>query len=96
VSELCFVFLTAVMEQRANIKFCVKMGKMTTKTYEMLRTVYGDEVLSRSSVYEWFKRYKDGHEEDDPRSGHPSTTRNADTIANGREMVTRIVDWLSE
>jgi transposase len=73
------VFLTAVMEQRVNIKFCVKLGKTPTETYEMLRTVYGDEALSRSSVLEWFKRFRDGREDlqDEPRSGRPSTSRNA-------------------
>jgi hypothetical protein len=49
------VFLTAAMEQRVNIKFCVKVGKIPTETFEMLQTVYGDEALSRSSVLEWFK-----------------------------------------
>jgi hypothetical protein len=43
------------MEQRVNIKFCVKLGKMPTETYEMLQTVYGDETLSHRSVFEWFK-----------------------------------------
>jgi hypothetical protein len=57
----------------------------------MLQPVYGDEALSRSSVLERFKRFKDGRKDlqDDPRSGRPSTSRNADTIANVREMVTR-------
>jgi hypothetical protein len=49
------VFLTAVMERRVNIKFCVKLGKTPTETYEMLQTVYGDEALNRSSVFERFK-----------------------------------------
>jgi hypothetical protein len=53
----------------------------------MLQIVYGDEALSRSSAFEWFK---DGLEDlqDDPQSGRPSTSRNADTIVNVREMVT--------
>jgi transposase len=57
----------------------------------MLQTIYGDQALSRSSVFEWFKRFKDGREDvqDNPRSGRPSTSRNADTIGNVREMVTR-------
>jgi transposase len=78
------------MKQRVNIKACVKLGKTPTETYEMLQTVYGDEALSGSSIFEWFKRFKDGREDlqDDPRSGRPSTSRNADTIANVREMVT--------
>jgi transposase len=81
--------LTAVMEQRVNIKFCVKLGKTPTETY-MLETVYGDEALSRSSVFEWIKRFKDECEklQDDSRSGRPSTSRNADKIANVLEMVT--------
>jgi transposase len=90
LSELV-VFLTDVVEQRVNIKFCVKLGKTPTETYEILQTAYGDEAVSRNSVFEWFKRFKDGREDlqDDPRSGRPSTSRNADTIANVREMVTR-------
>jgi hypothetical protein len=74
-----------------NIKFCVKLSKTPTKTYEMLQTVYGDVALGRRSVSKWFKRFKDGHEDlqDDAKSGRPSTSRNAYTIANGREMVIR-------
>jgi hypothetical protein len=84
------VLLTAVIKQRVNIKFCVQLDKTPTETYEMLQSVYGDEALSRISVFEWFKQFKDGREDiqDDPRSGRPSTFRNADTIANVREMVT--------
>jgi transposase len=79
------------MEQRMNVKFRVKLGGTPTETYEMLQTVYGDECLSRSSVYEWFKRFKDWREDlqVDPRSGHPSTAGNADIIANVHELVTR-------
>jgi transposase len=76
------------MEQRVNIKFCVKLGKTPTETYEMLQTVYDNEALSHSSVFEWFKRFKDRRKDlqDDPRSGRPSTSRNADTIAKAHEM----------
>jgi transposase len=57
----------------------------------MLQTVYNDEALSRNSVFEWFKRFKDerGDLHNDPRSERPSTSRNADTIANVLETVTR-------
>jgi hypothetical protein len=62
--------LTAVMEQQVNIKFCVKLDKTSTEIFEMLRTVYGDEALSRSSVSELFKGFKVWCEDlqDDPRS----------------------------
>jgi hypothetical protein len=49
------VVSTAVIEQRVNNEFCVKLGKTPTETYVILQTVYGDEGLSYSSVFEWFK-----------------------------------------
>ena len=63
------------MEQRVNVKFCVKLGNSATETYDLLKRVYGDECLSRTQVFEWFKRFKEGSEEigDDQRSGYPST-----------------------
>jgi hypothetical protein len=48
------------MEQRVNINFGFKQGKTPTETYEMVQTVYGNEALSRSSVFEWFTRFKTG------------------------------------
>jgi transposase len=64
------------MEQRENTKFYFKLGKKPTEIYEMLRTVCGDEGLSRSSGFDWFKRYKNRREDlqDDPRRGRPSTS----------------------
>jgi hypothetical protein len=63
---------------------------MATETYEMLQTADGNKALNRSSIYEWSKRFKDGHEnlQHDLRSGCPSTSRHADTITNVHEMVT--------
>jgi hypothetical protein len=45
------------MEQRAAIKFCIKLKKTAT---EMLKNAYGKECLSRTSVSEWHKRLKEG------------------------------------
>ena len=69
------IMLSVNVEQRANVKFCVKLGKSTTEMYDLLKKVYGDECLSRTQVFEWFKRFKEGREEirDDQRPGHPST-----------------------
>jgi hypothetical protein len=75
------------MQQRVDIKFCVKLGKTPTETYELLQTPYDVETLSRRSVFERFKPFKDGRE--DPRGGRPSASRNADTIANICEVTTR-------
>ena len=42
------------MEQRANIKFCVKLEKKIAETYELMKKVYGDDCMSRTQVYTWF------------------------------------------
>jgi hypothetical protein len=36
------------MEQREAIKFCVKLKKTSTETFEMLKSAYGEECLSRT------------------------------------------------
>ena len=61
------------IEQRINIKFCVKLGKMTTETLNMLSDVYGDSSMSRTRVFEWHNRFVEGREdvEDDPKSRRP-------------------------
>jgi hypothetical protein len=43
------------MEQRAAIKFRVKLKKTVTETFEMLKSTYGEECLSRTNVFEWHK-----------------------------------------
>jgi hypothetical protein len=35
-----------IHEQRINIKFCFKLGKMFTETHEMMKNVYGDQRMS--------------------------------------------------
>jgi hypothetical protein len=47
------------MEQRAAIKFCVKLKKAVTETFEMLKSPYSEECLSRTSVFDWHKRFKE-------------------------------------
>jgi hypothetical protein len=48
------------MEQRAAIKLCVKLKKTATETFEMLKIMHSEECLSRTSVFEWHKRFKEG------------------------------------
>jgi transposase len=76
------------MEQRMNTRL-FNLGKMQRETCEVLQTVCGDEALSRSSVFRWFKRFNGGSEDlqDDPKCGRPSTSKNADTKTDVREMV---------
>ncbi|KAJ8956495.1 hypothetical protein NQ318_019213 [Aromia moschata] len=53
--------LSVQMEQRVNLKCLVKLGKTFTEAYAMLK-VYGNECLSRTQVFEWFKRSQEGCE----------------------------------
>jgi len=77
------------MQKRVNVKFCVKLGKSTTETYNLLKKIYGDECLSRTQVFEWFKRFKEGREEigDDQRPGCPSTSKTDANIEKVGETV---------
>jgi len=65
------------MEQRAAIKFCVKLEKSATETFAMSEKAFGDECLLRARIFEWYKRFKTDREslKDDEQSGRPSTSR---------------------
>ena len=71
------IMLSVNVEQRVNVKFCVKLGKSATETHNLLKKVYDDECLSCTQVFEWFKRFKEGREEigDDQRPGCSSTSK---------------------
>ncbi|GFT66164.1 protein GVQW3 [Trichonephila clavipes] len=76
-------------DQRICIKFCFKLGKTGTETYEMMKTEFGKEVMSRVRVFEWFRPFKEGRQSmnSDPRSGRPSTSSNEDKIAQVKAVV---------
>jgi hypothetical protein len=59
------------LEQRANMKFCVKLGKSGAETFEMIRCAYGNEAMCRATCFEWHAHFKRGRTsiEDDERSG---------------------------
>jgi len=46
------------MKQRANIKYCVKLGKSGAETFEMLRHAYGNEAMCRATCFEYMKYMK--------------------------------------
>ena len=77
------------IEQRVNIKFCVKLNKTATETLQLLRDAYGDEALSRARVFGWHRRFVLGRVsvEDDTGSGRPSSSRNEDNVVRIRDMI---------
>jgi hypothetical protein len=42
--------MTDIQEQCINIKFCFELGKMFTKTHEMLKNIYGDVMNDLSDL----------------------------------------------
>jgi hypothetical protein len=46
------------LEQRINIKFCVKLRWNASDTCGMLFEAYGDQVMKKSGVLEWHKRFE--------------------------------------
>jgi len=50
------------LEQRTNIKFLVKLGKSGKEISEMLVQVYWDNVMKKTAVYKWVKRFSEGRE----------------------------------
>ena len=77
------------MEQRLAIKFYFKAGKSAKETLQMVNAAYGDEALSQSNVFQWYRRFCDGREdiEEDPRSGRPTESR----IDNNVEMISQLL-----
>ncbi|UYV65560.1 hypothetical protein LAZ67_3004693 [Cordylochernes scorpioides] len=76
-------------DQRICIEFCVKNGLKGAEIFWMLQRAYGDAVMSRRQVFEWYKRFKEGREEtaDNERSGRPSTSTTPEKVDKVLELV---------
>jgi hypothetical protein len=59
------------LEQRANIKFCVKLGKSGEEPFEMIRRAYKNEAMSRARCFKRHACFKRGRTslKEDERSG---------------------------
>ena len=76
-------------KQRICIKFCFKIGKTATETYQLLQQAYGEVAMGCTQVFNWFHQFKEGRTsvESDPRSGRLSTLRNKEMIAKVRTII---------
>ena len=81
--------MAEVDEQRVCIKFCVRLGKTGSETFEMLKQAFGESCMSRSRTFEWFGRFKNGRTStaDDDRSGRPSTATTPSKVEEVRAAV---------
>ena len=76
-------------EQRVCMKFCLKLGKTFTETFQMLQQAYGKDCLSHTQCYKWYQRFKSGRMsiEDDPKSGRPSSSMGDDHIEKVHSVI---------
>ncbi|GFY27113.1 hypothetical protein TNCV_2067341 [Trichonephila clavipes] len=83
------------MCENTDQRICIfKLGKTGTQTYEMMKTAFRDEAMSRALVFEWFRRFKEGRQSvnsNSPRSGRPSTSSNEDKIAQVKAVVYALI-----
>jgi len=87
--HICDFSMDLKLEQRANIKFCVKLGKSGVETFDMIRRVCGNEAMSRARCFEWHARFKRGRTslEDDESLGQPSTSSTPKNVETVRRLV---------
>ncbi len=78
------------MKQRIVIQFLVKSGVKPTEILQKLKAVYGDDCMSKTRVFEWARRFREGREsvEDDPREGAPVSSRTEPNVERLRALVT--------
>ena len=86
------------LEERYTIKFCFKLGKNATETYEMLRTAFGASCMNRASVFEWHKRFNEGTESvrDDERCGRSKEVNRPELIGQRLRVRVYYVELLRE
>jgi hypothetical protein len=76
------------MEQRVNVKFCVKLQKSPSEMLEMLKTVSDDSTRSQCHVFKWLNRCREGREyvNDNERQGAPLTKQTDENVMKIREL----------
>ena len=72
------VTMKELEEECVCLKFCCKLGKNFTETFQLLNQPQGEDCMSRKQFREWFKCFKEGRMlvGEDPRPGRRSTSRN--------------------
>ena len=75
------------VEQRINLKFVVRLGKTPTEALKLVQEVHSDNTMSRTRLFGWHRRFKEGREEveDDHRSVRPSTSRIDENVERVRQ-----------
>jgi hypothetical protein len=64
-------------EQRENVKFCQKLGKSTSETFQMIMQAYREEALGSNAVFKCNTRFAQGRDSlaDDEHTDLPRTVK---------------------
>ena len=70
-------------------EICCRLGREFTETFQLLNQAYGEDCMSRTHCYEWFKRFEKGRMSvgEDPRPGRPSTSTDDDHVERVRAVI---------
>jgi hypothetical protein len=68
--------------QHVCIKFCFQLGNNVTKTFEMLKVCFGEQIMGRTGVLDGFSEFKSSvtSVEDAKRSGLPSMSKTNENV----------------
>ena len=71
-----------ILEERYAIKFCFTLGENATETSKILQTAFRPSCMNRASVFERYKRFKEGRESvrDDERCGRSKEVNTPELI----------------
>ncbi len=70
------------VEERAASRICWKARFNATKTFEMIKKVYGKSDVPCATVFRWYNTFLEGRESihDDHRGGRSTITRTSENI----------------
>lgn len=76
-------------EQRYAIKFCVRLGKSATETFNMIKTAFGEASMARSVCFRWHQEFKNGRENCELQGGPgaPISALTEETINTGAVII---------
>ena len=81
------------------IKFLFAEGVPPHLIFSCLNNVFGDECLSRSQVFEWLKRFKEGRRslDDEESPSRPLTATDPATVEHVQQLVRRAtLEYISD
>ena len=67
-------------EQRVSVKFCVKLAKTFTETFQTLQQAYGEDCSARTQRCEWFRIGQNVRRRRSQKTGRASVSTDDDHV----------------